>query len=181
MANIIVRANLEKDTLHLKCKKNLPNVILKELASVTETETDKGYFYEMPLLMFNCYVIYRLSLLSDKMVKYLDQSEKEYIEALASNVDEPELYLKDKSHVGIKAPALISYTKLLGIVGATHHMLTIYSIPFSRMYETIRLITSFSHPFLPKFKMSEELEAKLLQDKNLSVFEKRHYIIFLTQ
>lgn len=163
MANIIVRANLEKDTLHLKCKKNLPNVILKELASVTETETDKGYFYEMPLLMFNCYVIYRLSLLSDKMVKYLDQSEKEYIEALASNVDEPELYLKDKSHVGIKAPALISYTKLLGIVGATHHMLTIYSIPFSRMYETIRLITSFSHPFLPKFKMSEELEAKLTE------------------
>ena len=109
MANIIVRANLEKDTLHLKSKKVLPNVILKELASVTETITDKGYFYEMPLLMFNCYVIYRLSLLSDKMVKYLDQTEKEYIEALASNVDEPELYLKDKSHVGIKAPALISY------------------------------------------------------------------------
>ena len=163
MANIIVRANLEKDTLHLKSKKVLPNVILKELASVTETITDKGYFYEMPLLMFNCYVIYRLSLLSDKMVKYLDQTEREYIEALASNVDEPELYLKDKSHVGIKAPALISYTKLLGIVGANHHMLTIYSIPFSRMYETIRLITSFSHPFLPKFKMSEELEAKLTE------------------
>ena len=31
------------------------------------------------------------------------------------------------------------------------------------MYETIRLITSFSHPFLPKFKMSEELEAKLTE------------------
>ena len=163
MANILVRANLEKDTLHLKSKKVLPNAILKELASVTEQKTEKGYFYEMPLLMFNCYVIYRLSLLSENMIGYLDQSEKEYIEALASNVDEPELYLKDKTHVGIKAPALISYTKLLGIVGATHHMLTIYSIPFSRMYETIRLITSFSHPFLPKFKMSEDLEAKLTE------------------
>ena len=75
MANILVRANLEKDTLHLKSKKVLPNAILKELASVTEQKTEKGYFYEMPLLMFNCYVIYRLSLLSENMIGYLDQCE----------------------------------------------------------------------------------------------------------
>lgn len=161
MANIYVKADLEKDLLYLKSNRNLSNVILKELASVTETKTEKGYFYEMPLLMFNCYVIYRLSLLSDNMIGYLKDDEKKYIETLAQNVDEPELYIKDKSHVGIKAPALKSYSKLLDIVGARHHMLTMYSIPFSRMYETIRLITSFNHTFLPKFKIREDLQEKL--------------------
>ena len=44
MANIIVRANLEKDTLHLKSKKVLPNVILKEFSLSNRNNNRQGVF-----------------------------------------------------------------------------------------------------------------------------------------
>lgn len=161
MASIFVKADDLNDKIYLFSKNPFPLAITSELSSVNMTENKKGYYCEMPLLLFNSYVIDKLDQMKSGLVEYMDDNSKSIITSLSSTVVEPEVYVKNKTHVGLKVPALRSYVKLLGIVGATHNMLTMYSIPNSRLYESIRLLKSFTHPFLPSFTFSKDIINKL--------------------
>ena len=133
----------------------LPSSLASEIPSLIELETKK---YSCPLLQFSSFVLASYILKNKKSVE-VDEDTKKYMKRLAQSTTYPKAYLRkeEKGQVFLDVPNIPAYTTLIGSLGARFRRLNTYSVPQSRLYEFYRIIYSWSHPFLPKVRMSKEL------------------------
>ena len=85
-------------------------------------------------------------------------------ETLTENIEltvKPEVFLHDATHVGLACPGIPFYMEVMNKLGAAPKSYTLYTVPFSRAFEVVRLIKSLN-TFLPQFEIKDDITNLLL-------------------
>lgn len=76
-------------------------------------------------------------------------------------VPKPTVFLFDETHVGLECPGIPYYMTVMSKLGAAPKSYTLYTVPFSRAFEVVRLIKSLKS-FLPGFAIEKSINDVLL-------------------
>lgn len=88
----------------------------------------------------------------------VDDDTFNFIKERANVISDPIISLDDNTHIGINIPMLPFYLNLMNTVSAVQKTYTYYTIPFTRAFDAVRLLTGLQ-TFLPAFKLTPEAEA----------------------
>lgn len=155
--NIQVRLDTTGEHITIRTQRPLSFLILKEFVGLKDEHMLGTYQYVFPVYSNNCFATFNFVKKFRNDVDFLD-NELLLIKKQAEKVPQPEVFKFADGYVGVKIPPIESYIRVLNILGATNIMRDTYRIPFSRLYESYRMLTSWKHPYLPSFRVSEELE-----------------------
>ena len=143
----------------LTSEKRLPAVFLSQINKFS-LEMDNGLAkYTIKDFPSSAYVLYNLNKLHPEICK-IDESSLAYLKSKAELIDDPVISLADDKHIGISCPLVPMYLKAMQKLGAYSQSYTFYTVPFSRAFDVIRVLTNI-HTFLPAFKLTNELKNKL--------------------
>lgn len=76
-------------------------------------------------------------------------------------VVQPKIFLYDETHVGIECPTILYYRHIMEKLGAYERNYGLYTVPFSRAFEVVRMLNSLNY-FLPNFEVDSDLKNTLL-------------------
>lgn len=76
-------------------------------------------------------------------------------------VPKPSVFLFDDTHVGLECPGIPYYMTIMSKLGAAPKSYTLYTVPFSRAFEVVRLLKSLNS-FLPNFEVEDSIKNVLL-------------------
>lgn len=143
----------------LHTKNTLSERFLKPFPKYGLREEDGNYVYSLKAAP-------NLSLLLQAIVKSTDVFDVDPLaqEELDRNIElttPPEVFLYDETHVGLACPGVPFYMEVMNKLGASPKSYTLYTVPFSRAFEVIRLLKSLN-TILPKFEIKDSIKDKLL-------------------
>lgn len=145
------------NSIILESPKELSLTILNELVSYkVEATENNNLIYKIPIMPYNCFVVACLYIKSSSMF-LLDENSFNRIKLYASSVCKPQAFIHNDGYIGIHVPSIPAYERLMSVLGAKHARLTLWTIPFSRLYEAYRMISIYKHPFLPSLEIKEDL------------------------
>ena len=160
MKPVKIVASVLDNSITIYSAKSLSNVFVKELSSCNIIEENGVFVYTMPLLLYNSFVTLHFYNKHNKHIE-IDAESLETIQAFASRVTDPSAFIQGGTWVGMNVPSIPCYTQLMQIMGAKNNRLTLYTVPFGRLYEVYRFLHTWEHSFLPKIKIDKPLMDKM--------------------
>lgn len=160
MTPVKIIANITNNYITIYSVKSLSNVLVKELSSCTLTEENGVFVYTMPLLLYNSFILLHFYNKHSKHIS-IDNDSLETIKAFASRAVTPSAFIQGGTWVGMNIPSIPCYMQLMKIMGAKNNRLTLYTVPFGRLYEVYRFLKTWEHPFLPKIMIDNKLMLKM--------------------
>lgn len=162
MNNILVEI-LDERYIKLSSQREISQIVLKEFSTDNNSklEIENGrYIYILPLLSYNSFII---RCISEKFGNIVFENEiiKDKILESAEATQPPVADLMNDRLASIKTPSFPNYIRLLSLLGAKNQMLTLWTVPLTRLYEIYRYFKIWKHPFLPSIEMSELLSNKI--------------------
>lgn len=161
---ILVSLTNDNKYIKLISYRSMSQVVLKEFTTDSNSNIEidgKGrYVIILPLLSYNSYI---LTLINKKFnnLEFETDKIKNIILESAESTENPKAELINDKFIGLKVPSFPSYIKLLTVLGAKNQMLTLWTIPISKLYEIYRFLKVWNHPFLPNFEIGPKLEEVL--------------------
>lgn len=159
--------------LLLNKNKPLPITIIKEFSScLEEILEDNVYQYTLQRGNYTAFILKcLLEKYPDKM--RIDNESLEELNYLSSLTSPPMASLDATGNwISIRIPRIPYYERYLVLMQATPRMLNTYSVPVARMYEALRYLRSWKHPFLPPIEIDDKLIAlskhKTIEDGNFN-------------
>lgn len=155
--SIQVRLDTSGEHIVIKTERPLSFLILKEFVALKDECMLGSYTYTFPVYTNNCFSAF---FFIKKFYSNIDvlENELKLIKKQAKKVAQPKVYQLVEGYLGITVPPIESYIRILSSINATNIMKDTYRVPFSRLYESYRLLSSWVHPFLPKFIIDKELD-----------------------
>ena len=91
-----------------------------------------------------------------------DEPTMSRIANMAALMDDPVISMFDETHIGISCPLLPFYINVMEKIGAYKRSYTFFTVPFSRAFDVIRLLTRIK-TFLPGFTITDEVRETLFK------------------
>ncbi|WP_454961500.1 hypothetical protein [Eggerthia catenaformis] len=158
MAKVNISLDLEKENIILSSARELSFTVLRELVGYQElTDEKEEYTYRVPIFSNNCFVLSCLIIKYNKTFS-CEESLFNSLKIEANKLPRPSCQVLNNNYIGIKCPPIDAYMRLMGTAGAYPMMRNQYKIPFTRLYEGYRILSGWSHPFLPSFYIYENLK-----------------------
>ena len=156
--SIQVRLDTAGEHIIIKTQRPLSFLILKEFVALKDEHLLGTYTYAFPVYSNNCFAAYFFVKKFHSEIDYLE-NELNLIKKQAEKLPTPTVFQLTDGYLGIKIPPIESYIRVLGVISATNVMKDLYRVPFSRLYEAYRLLSSWKHAYLPQFTIDKDLES----------------------
>lgn len=156
--SIQVRLDTAGENIIIKTQRPLSFLILKEFVALKDEHLLGTYTYAFPVYSNNCFAAYFFVKKFHGEIDYLE-NELNLIKKQAEKLPTPTVFQLTDGYLGIKIPPIESYIRVLGVISATNVMKNLYRVPFSRLYEAYRLLSSWKHAYLPQFTIDKDLES----------------------
>lgn len=144
-----MKVYIDEDTIVLDG--NCPHFLAKELPSLEGNR--------LPFLPVSSFVM--VAYITKFKNTEISKKDKQLLREMTLVGTLPKAQLETDSQVHIVAPAVPSYLELLTHINARRKNPTTYTVPKSRLYEMVRMLTKWEHFFLPKIPFSKELKEYL--------------------
>lgn len=144
----------------LTSPKPMNNSVLRQFVKYGLKEIDGNFVYSFPLQPSSSFVL-KAIINSNPSQFDVDEDVIEMIDEKVELAIEPSLFFLEPAHVGINCPGIPYYTAIMNQLGARELSYNMFSVPFSRSFEVIRMLSGLNW-FLPNFTIEKSLEDKIL-------------------
>ena len=158
---IEIKMDLTNRYYELKTPKVLSDIFLNKFPKYGANKDDNLFVYTLEAKPNVSFV---LKAIIDKNQEVFNVQDEALVE-INKNIEltvEPSIFLYDETHVGLECPPIPFYIEVMNKLGATPKNYTLYTVPFSRAFEVVRLLKSLN-TYLPLFKVDQKLSDKILK------------------
>lgn len=150
---MILSVDNEKQCIYLTCEKELPFSVTRELVGYSVTKDESGVIYTIPPYSNNCFVLF--CLMQNGYEIQVEEEIKEALKKTANTLPVPSASIMGQGYIILSLPPIYSYMRLVSCLHAKPFMQNQYKVPFTRLYETYTILSSWKHDFLLPVKIRE--------------------------
>lgn len=155
----MIRIKCVNDSYEVESDSRLPEMFLSQVNKFVYSNKNGKSIYVMKNFPSTAYLLFHLNKKHPELCS-IDDKSLTMITEKAKLIDDPVISMFDDKHIGISCPLLPFYLKQMKSIGGYSRSYTLYTVPFSRAHDVIRILTKIN-TFLPGFTLTDEVKTHL--------------------